>query len=348
MNLYMDIMKEYKDFILSIKLESRAMALGLLGASGSGKSMTLRCLAGIETPERGRIILNDRVIFDSDKGINIPARDRNIGLLFQSYALFPHMTVYENIRIGMKDKNNIKQRINNLLAVFSLEALQHRYPRQLSGGEQQRVAMARLFAYEPELLLLDEPFSALDSHLKEELLPELKSILSDYGRDMVLVTHSKGELYSFCDNVAVLEQGSVAEYGTKDQIFTYPGQLSTARLAGCRNISGVNRLGEYELFALDWDICLRTKKSIPKEISYVGIFPNYLKPVQHNGENTIQADIIEILEGPRDVNLILTMPGKADAKGNFYITLTRAEWLKLSHSRRMFLHLPKENLLLLR
>jgi molybdate transport system ATP-binding protein len=348
MNLYINIKKKYKDFLLSIKLESRSRALGLLGASGSGKSMTLRCLAGIETPDQGRIILNDRVIFDSEKGINIPARYRNIGLLFQSYALFPHMTVYENIRIGIKDKDNIKQRINKLLTVFSLEALQHRYPRQLSGGEQQRVAMARLFAYEPELLLLDEPFSALDSHLKEELLPELKAILSDYGKDLILVSHSKGELYQFCDNIAVLEQGSVVEYGPKKQIFTYPGRLSTARLIGCRNISGVKRLGEFELMALDWDIRLRTMERIPKGINYVGIFANNIMLVQYNGENTMQAVITEILEGPGEVNLILNKSGIADEKSRFHLTLSRAEWLILSNSRSLMLHFPKESLLLLK
>lgn len=348
MNLLVDIKKEYKDFTLSINIESQVEALGLLGASGSGKSMILRCIAGVETPDQGCIRLNDQVFFDSKQGINIAPRHRNIGLLFQNYALFPHMTVSDNIRIGMKDKADCSQRLKQLLSMLSLEALQHRYPRQLSGGEQQRVALARLLAYEPELLLLDEPFSALDSHLKEELIPELKTILSYYGKDMILVSHSKGELYQFCDSIAVLEQGSVVEYGSKNRIFQQPEQVCTARLIGCKNISRAKKMGEYELMALDWNLCLKTREEVPKELRYVGIHGSHLKPVQSAGENTMPAELVEIQEGPKELNLFYQNPEVLGEKHRLHLILSLAELNNRRISVREYIHFPKESLLLLK
>lgn len=348
MNLLVNIKKKYKNFTLSVNIESQGNALGLLGASGSGKSMTLRCIAGIETPDHGCIRLNDQVVFDSEQGINIPPRYRNIGLLFQNYALFPHMTVNENIKIGMKDKANHQQRLQQLLAMFSIENLQNCYPWQLSGGEQQRVAMARLLAYEPELLLLDEPFSALDTHLKEELFPELKAILSDYGKDIILVSHSKGELYQFCDSIAVLDHGAVVEYGPKCQIFGHPEQVSTARLIGCRNISRIKRIGEYELMALDWNLCLKTMERISEEIRFIGICGNRLKLTQSDDENTIPVELVEVLEGPKEVNLIYHNSKILDDKHRFHLTLAKDEWDNLTECRRGYLHFPKEHLLLLK
>ena len=349
MKLLVNINKKYKDFILSVNIESQDEALGFLGASGSGKSMTLRCIAGVENPDHGYIILNDKVLFDSKKGINIPPRHRNIGLLFQNYALFPHMTVYENIIIGVKNKSNCKQKADRLLSMFSLEKLQNRYPWQLSGGEQQRVAIARLLAYEPEILLLDEPFSALDSHLKEEIFPELKILLSDYGKDLILVSHSKGELYQFCDSLIVLDQGTVVEYGSKNQIFLHPTQLSTAKLIGCRNISRAKRIGEYELMALDWELNLRTMERVTDDIRYVGIFANHLKLVQSPGENSIPADLIEVMESPGEVNLFFKKPGPLNEKKHgFHLIMPKTDWLNRVKSLKGILHFPKERLLLLK
>lgn len=347
MKLLLDIKKKYKDFTLSVNLESSEEALGLLGASGSGKSMTLRCIAGIETPDEGCIRLNDRVIFDSKQGINIPPRERNIGLLFQNYALFPNMTVSENIKIGMKDKAHSKERLEQLLKMFRLEALRHRYPRQLSGGEQQRVAMARLLAYEPEILLLDEPFSALDAYLKEELFAELKTILSDYGKDLILVSHSKEELYQFCDSIAVLDQGHMVEYGPKNQIFHHPKQLSTARLIGCKNISKAKKISDYEVYALEWDINLKTMERVPEEIHSVGIQANHLKLVQSYGENTMPIELVEILEGPREVNLLYHNHWIMEEKHRIHLMVPKSDWNEKKNILMEYLYFPKENLLLL-
>lgn len=161
MSLEVRIRRTLRDFSLETAFTTSDGVLGILGASGCGKSMTLRCIAGVETPDEGRIVLNGRVLFDSAAGVNLPPRQRRVGYLFQSYALFPHMTVEENIACALgweKDRKKRAGTIASLVGRFRLEGLEKRYPGQLSGGQQQRVALARILAYEPEALLLDEPF----------------------------------------------------------------------------------------------------------------------------------------------------------------------------------------------
>lgn len=172
MNLIIDIQKKLRDHPLKVKFEIDTTTLGILGASGCGKSMLLKCIAGIETPDSGRIQLGDHVLFDKEKGIDVPPQKRKVGLLFQQYALFPHLTVYKNLSSVTTDV----QLIQKLVHMFQLENVENSYPRQLSGGQKQRVALARMLASKPELLLLDEPFSALDTSLKEELQLELQTI----------------------------------------------------------------------------------------------------------------------------------------------------------------------------
>ena len=198
MALYVDIEKDLSSFTLKSKFEQENGVLGFLGESGSGKSMTLKCIAGLENPSRGKIILNNRVLFDSEKKINLSAQERKVGFLFQNYALFPHMTVVENIELGLsnlqkEERNKItKEYIKRLC----LEGLENRYPWQLSGGQQQRVALARALAPSPDILLLDEPFSALDYHLRGNMERELINILNDYHGDVIFVTHDREERYS--------------------------------------------------------------------------------------------------------------------------------------------------------
>ena len=181
MSLLVDIKKKLKEFTLEIDFKTDGESLGILGASGSGKSMTLKCIAGVETPDEGRIVLNGKTLFDSRKGINLKPQDRNIGYLFQSYALFPHMTVEENIGIGLNlHKTEKELRIREIIESFHLEGLESKYPNKLSGGQQQRVALARCLVYKPDALMLDEPFSALDSHLKDHLQSEVLELLKSY------------------------------------------------------------------------------------------------------------------------------------------------------------------------
>ena len=208
--LEVQIYKKLAEFDLDASFQVDDNILGLMGASGSGKSMTLKCIAGIETPDQGRIVLNNRVLFDSEKKINVPIQKRNVGYMFQSYALFPNMNVYENISVGLrarkvKDVDIVVQKVMQQFRVFELAS---RYPKQLSGGQRQRVALARLMAYEPDVLLLDEPFSALDEDLKEDLLQKLKSELQ-ISKPVIFVSHDKEEVNYLCDLNYKIKQGEI-------------------------------------------------------------------------------------------------------------------------------------------
>lgn len=208
--LEVQIYKKLAEFDLDISFQVNDNILGLMGASGSGKSMTLKCIAGIETPDQGRIVLNGRVLFDSEKKINVPIQKRNVGYMFQNYALFPNMNVYENVSVGLKarkvkDVDIVVQKVMQQFRIFELAS---RYPKQLSGGQRQRVALARLMAYEPDVLLLDEPFSALDEDLKEDLLQELKSELQ-ISKPVIFVSHDKEEVNELCDLKYKIKQGEI-------------------------------------------------------------------------------------------------------------------------------------------
>lgn len=208
--LEVQIYKKLAEFDLDVSFQVDDNILGFMGASGSGKSMTLKCIAGIETPDQGRIVLNGRVLFDSEKKINVPIQKRNVGYMFQSYALFPNMNVYENISVGLrarkvKDVDIVVQKVMQQFRAFELAS---RYPKQLSGGQRQRVALARLMAYEPDVLLLDEPFSALDEDLKEDLLQELKSELQ-ISKPVIFVSHDKEEVNELCDLKYKIKQGEI-------------------------------------------------------------------------------------------------------------------------------------------
>lgn len=208
--LEVQIYKKLAEFDLDVSFQVNDNISGLMGASGSGKSMTLKCIAGIETPDQGRIVLNDRVLFDSEKKINVPIQKRNVGYMFQSYALFPNMNVYENISVGLrarkvKDVDIVVQKVMQQFRIFELAS---RYPKQLSGGQRQRVALARLMAYEPDVLLLDEPFSALDEDLKEDLLRELKSELQ-ISKPVVFVSHNEEEVSELCDFKYKIKLGEI-------------------------------------------------------------------------------------------------------------------------------------------
>ena len=208
--LEVQIYKKLAEFDLDVSFQVNDNILGLMGASGSGKSMTLKCIAGIETPDQGRIVLNDRVLFDSEKKINVPIQKRNVGYMFQSYALFPNMNVYENISVGLrarkvKDVDIVAQKV---MKQFQISELASRYSKQLSGGQRQRGALARLMAYEPDVLLLDEPFNALDEDLKEDLLRELKSELQ-ISKPVIFVSHNKEEVNELCDFKYKIKQGEI-------------------------------------------------------------------------------------------------------------------------------------------
>ena len=209
MSLYVDIEKRLGAFRLQSKFEVADETLALLGASGCGKSVTLKCIAGIMTPDRGRIVLNGRVLFDSEKKIDLTPQQRRVGYLFQQYALFPNMTVEQNILCGIRAGSRSEKRAlaAEKLRMFRLEGLEKKYPAQLSGGQQQRVALARILCSEPQAILLDEPFSALDSYLKWNLELELSDLLAGFRGPILWVSHDPGECCRNCQKVCVMENG---------------------------------------------------------------------------------------------------------------------------------------------
>jgi len=300
MSLIVDIKKKLDDFNLEIKFSTDSKVLGLLGASGCGKSMTLKCIAGIEEPDEGKIILDDRVLFDSDKKINLPPQQRKIGYLFQNYALFPNMTVKENIEAGVRGSKAEKEKIvNEKIEMFFLKGLENKKPHQLSGGQQQRVALARILASEPEVVLLDEPFSALDSNLKWNLEQELMEMLSTYSGKVLLVSHNRNEVYRFSETIAVLAAGKVETYSAREELFDNPVTVAAAQLTGCKNISRAEKLTNHTLYAMDWDITLYSNKKVPDGITHVGMRAHYIKCFDNTDfTNTLNCKVSQVIENP--------------------------------------------------
>ena len=207
--LYVDIAKKLDNFTLKASMRVDGEVTALFGASGAGKSMTLKCIAGIEKPDSGVIQLNGRTLFDSSRHINLPPQKRRVGYLFQDYALFPNMAVRGNIEAGMrslkKSERNIKAA--ELTERFRLKGLENKRPSTLSGGEQQRAALARIFASQPEVILLDEPFASLDILLKSELIPYIKDIINSFGGESILVSHDVDEVLSMSERVTEITSG---------------------------------------------------------------------------------------------------------------------------------------------
>ena len=271
--LKVDIQKELKEFDLEVDFELKNRRLGILGPSGCGKSMTLKSIAGIENPDKGVVSLTtdeETVYFDSNKKINLKPQKRNVGYLFQNYALFPNMTVEENIAVGLSKGNN-EGRVSEMISRFHLEGLEKRYPRQLSGGQQQRVALARILAYRPDVILLDEPFSAMDTFLKEQLRIELANLLKGFDGFSIMVTHDRDEAFQFCDELIVLDEGKIIAKGDTYEIFENPGKVQVARLTGCKNISKIEKIDDYHLKSLDWGITFEVSEKISPNITYIGI-----------------------------------------------------------------------------
>jgi molybdate ABC transporter permease protein len=249
--LQANIRKQLQRFTLDVSFEANGYPLGFLGPSGSGKSMTLRCIAGLATPPEGRIVLNGRTLFDSQARINLPTHLRRIGFVFQNYALFPHMTVAQNIAFGLRYKqlngvflSKIKrnQCVAEKIALAHLHGMENYYPHQLSGGQQQRVALARALAIEPEALLLDEPFSALDTYLRSKIGKQLVEVLSTYQGVTLFVTHDLEEAYRVCQRLLVVSEGKTIACAPRVDIFERPETLTTAKLTGCKNFSRIQGL----------------------------------------------------------------------------------------------------------
>lgn len=305
--LKVNIQKKLKEFDLDVDFELEKGCLGILGPSGCGKSMTLKSLAGIVNPDSGVVSLTtdkETTYFDSEKKINLKPQKRNVGYLFQNYALFPNMTVEENVAIGLS-KNEDKSTVSEIIKRFHLEGLEKRYPRQLSGGQQQRVALARIMAYGPDVILLDEPFSAMDTFLKEQLRLELVNSLKDFDGFSILVTHNRDEAFQFCDELIILDQGKVIAKGNTHEVFENPKKVQVARLTGCKNISKIEIIDEHHVKSLDWGLELETSKEISSNITHIGIRAHDFSPAQKDELNAFDTENSTKIEMPFEWEITL-------------------------------------------
>ena len=335
--LEVDIYKQLPNFHLSVQFTTdNQHPLGLLGASGTGKSLLLRCIAGIETPDAGRIVLNGRVLFDSEKGINLPSCDRKVGILFQNYALFPHLTVAQNVAFGVQHRHpaHTQATVAQQLAAVNLEALTQRYPHELSGGQQQRVALARALANQPEVLLLDEPFSALDTYLRSQLEQRLIARLQSYAGITLLVTHNLEEVYRVGHHLLVLESGHVIAHGPKHQIFEQPQTVRVAQLTGCKNFSPAVAQGSHTLEALHWQCMLTTLEPLPPQLVQVGIRAHhvtFLQPSDPDLPNTFCCWLAATSETPHRMTLFLKLHAPPFDKSDYHLQVEvfKEKWFGL-------------------
>ncbi|MDR3301801.1 MAG: ATP-binding cassette domain-containing protein [Spirochaetaceae bacterium] len=319
------------DFTLDVEFQTEDyQCLGVLGASGCGKSMTLKCIAGIEKPDEGFIALDGRVLFSSALGIiNLKARERKVGYLFQNYALFPKMTALENMCAalpgalsGVLSNKNLSE-ARGWIERFGLSGLEKNYPHQMSGGQQQRVALARMLITHPAAVLLDEPFAALDSNLREYMQLELLQLIQsqDEGalapfKNAILVTHSREEVYRLCPRLLIMAGGKIVAQGNTRQVFDKPDSVISAELTGCKNISRIIRKAEREVFALDWGLLLRTAEVVGSGMTHIGIRAHNLQPISagsEKGYNEVRLGRCKTSSGPFEDLVVFT---NAEAKDN--------------------------------
>jgi molybdate transport system permease protein len=351
--LRVDLRKSYLGFALEVKFTARGGTLGLLGASGSGKSMTLRSIAGLESPDEGRIVLNERVLFDSQEKTCLAPAARRIGMVFQDYALFPHLTAKENIAFGLSsrpagERDRIVARWAGLLQI---DQILNNYPAQLSGGQRQRVALARALVLEPEALLLDEPFSALDPHLRRRLEEQLTAVLRHFSGVTLFVTHDRDEAYRFCRDLVVLSEGRVAAAGPKRALFEQPGSLAVARITGCKNFSPVRILNAAEIHATEWNCTLRLPAPAPHSTAFVGIRAHNVQlGALPAAENTFPCWLVGSVESPFERTVYLRLhatPAQGD-RPHLEAAVSHGDWATLEKATQPWqVRLDPAHLLLL-
>ena len=306
--LEVSIRKELPGFSLDVEWSAGDGVAVLFGPSGAGKSLSLQCLAGLVRPDAGRIVVDGRVLFDGAAGVDVPPQRRRVGYVFQGYALFPHLTVRQNVGFGLRDLSRPERarRVNEVLAQLGLEAHADRPPRELSGGQRQRVALGRALATDPELLLLDEPLSALDLPLRQALRDELRRILAGWGKAAVLVTHDLTEAYRLGDRIVVYEEGRVIQAAPRSELLWQPSSRSVARIMGLRNVlQGVTLKATPERIQVRWRgqvleaVNSPTRSYLPAADSPLAFFirPEYVRLIRKDRDWIDSAHHVNLMSG---------------------------------------------------
>lgn len=308
MSLEVNIRKSFSTFSLDVEFEAGDETLGFLGASGCGKSLTMRCIAGIDTPDEGRIVVNGQVFFDSDQKINLKPQERKTALLFQNYMLFPNLTVADNVGAGI-GKGVTRSERGNLVAAelkrFGLESFGSRYPAQLSGGQQQRVALARMLAARPGILMLDEPFSALDAHLKSVLEQNLVSLFDAFHGTVLYVSHDIDEALRFCDRIAVVEDGHIMETGTGDDLVNRPQSVAGIKLSGCKNATTATYVNDRCVRLPKWGVEIQTEDDVPEDVVCLGVRAFFLQRADGPGQNVFRVRVDRVSDSRFERTVLL-------------------------------------------
>ncbi|MGI6430776.1 MAG: sulfate/molybdate ABC transporter ATP-binding protein [Synergistaceae bacterium] len=355
MSVYVKIKKSFGNFVLDTEFEAENEILALLGASGSGKSMTLKCIAGIVKPDMGRIVVDGVTLFDSEKKINLSPQERHVGLLFQNYALFPNMTVKQNLCAVIKScgrGKDTKEKLDTLLESFYLTGLENHYPVQLSGGQQQRVALARMMASDPKIIMLDEPLSALDSYLRWQVEKELTEILEKYRGTTLYVSHNRDEVYRICRKVCVINDGRSEKVSSVDEFFNAPPTLASALLSGCKNYSKIKKLSNGTVYAVDWKTSLNCSAHVPDDAGYIGVRAHKILPLgdKDNCVNKISCRVLEVRHDLFSV-IVTVVPEDADPRKEFSrirMELPSLEDDSLRPGDSMAINIPPEMIMPLR
>ncbi|MGH9470261.1 MAG: sulfate/molybdate ABC transporter ATP-binding protein [Terriglobia bacterium] len=334
MELQVELQREVRGFRLEVAFQAGEKTLGILGPSGSGKSMTLRAIAGLETGVEGRIALNGRALFDSKRGVCLPSRKRRVGFLLQDYALFPHMTVAQNVAFGLRELPTAaaRKRVEENLARVQLAGLRRRYPRQLSGGEQQRAALARALATDPEILLLDEPLSALDVHLRSQMEALLVETLAAFRGVSLYVTHNLEEAYRISEQIVVMSRGRQAAFGSKEEIFRHPSTFTVAQVTGCKNFSRARAAASGKVEALDWGCEISVCEQIPEELEFAAIRAHHIAFCRGGAQtDSLPCALVRAIEGPFRMTLYLKLLTASAPERHHHLQaeITRENWSRL-------------------
>ena len=345
MSLSVDIQKQLGKFRLQVQFEAEDERLALLGASGCGKSVTLRCIAGILPPDEGKIVLNGTPLFDSAAKINLPPQRRRVGYLFQQYALFPNMTVRQNIEAAVRDRARQKDTAARLLQRFQLEGAAEQRPGQMSGGQQQRTALARILASEPKVLLLDEPFSALDSFLKYQLELELMETLDCFPGPVLWVSHDRGEVFRSCQRVGVIDQGRSSPVQDLSHLFHTPVTEAAARLSGCKNYADAVPRGK-QIFLPEWNLTLNCGRPVPAGVKRMGVRAHFVCPSSTGEENAFYCHVVRVVEDVFDTIVILRPEGAVLGAPSLRMELDKMAWRALSEKERLTVSIKPRDILL--